>query len=227
MIMGLKNFNLLTAGISKSEIATVILLSVAIVLFVIFDALLVVLIHKMNKNVKVRSALYAKQNATSDSEVREVTSENYDAESYNFSFSARLNQSNEITQLCYGRVKNELLTYCGVNSTLTWEYESFFVDEKELARISLHENYVVVYFALAQSSECLQGIPFQDLSGVEGYENVPVLIVMDTPQMLANVLSIIKSMCDDNSLTRGEERHVDYREQKRTPEQLLMLGLIK
>jgi hypothetical protein len=225
--MMINALNLLAAGITKLEITTVIVLFVIIIVLVLVDVLLVAIIHKMNNNIKVRANLYAKSNHSIDSEVREVATAGTDAASYNFSFSARLNQANEITQLCYGRVKNELLTHNTVESVMDWEYESFVCDEGEIARISLRENYVAVCLALDTNSESLNGIAFENLADVENYSCVPVRIVMDTPQVLAEILSLVRGMCEEKSLTRGEEHHTDYREPKHTIEQLLMLGLIK
>lgn len=229
------NFQLLaeSGGMSRTEGVIVAVLCVLIVLFLLADVVLVISLHKMNANLKIRSALVGRKSgdgekkSSPDSEIRTVIANDGEQKNYDFSFSARLNQADESVQVMYGRLKNALLTYTDMRDFMAWEHETFSVNGTVLAKISISGERLTISLAANPESPKLDGVKFENVSSYEMYATVPVRLVVDGPQMLSTALNLIYELASALRLTRGAERNDDYREQKRSVEMLELLGLIR
>lgn len=218
----------LLANYSKTDKMVVIILCAAVAAFIVIDVLLLFFIHKLNKNIGSRQTEVVNSFDLDepDKELRNVALPEGKFKVYDYSFSARLNQSEEDVQLKYGVVKNKLLSYSGVQCHLSWDHETFSARGIMITKVSVNDGALVVYLAIAKNTPGLAELGAEDMSKYELYASVPVKIKVNSDEKLAACLSFIESIAAAQSLKEGKPQAVDYRQKKMSVEELTMFGYI-
>ena len=95
---------------------------------------------------------------------------------YRKSFMARLIQTGNPNQNYYTELKNELLSYKGVKSRVSWDFDSFNKGRKKCAKMAIRGKTLIIYLALDPKDE--ERFPktkyfHTDVSDVNRFAEVP------------------------------------------------------
>lgn len=214
------------AGISFAEKLTIIILCTVIGILLLANVLMVYGLHKLNNDVKVRAALRARRAGTPvsspDSEIKTVVSPEGEEKSYDFSFEARLNQSEELARTYYSKIVDALLSYSDVCGYISWECETFAAKGKFIAVVGMKNGVLYVNLPV-----CRGAYNPQDLSAYDRYRHLPYRYAAENQAMLEQILEMIAQTAEEKGLCRGAARNFSYSEPRKSLAMLEILGLIK
>ena len=148
---------------------------------------------------------------------------------YRRSSRSRMIQSRDNVQEYYSILKNALLSYKGIKSRLSWDYDSFNRGRVKVAKITAKTRTVYLYLAIDPATLQDTKYFFEDMSDKKKYAEVPVLLKIKGERKLKHALELIEKVC-------GEELQLppvkdfaaeDYIEPYRDTATLVQEGLIK
>lgn len=113
---------------------------------------------------------------------------------YKKSFTAKLIQSDDEVKGYYSRLKNELLSYDGVKSRISWKYETFYQGRVTLARISMRGKCPCLFLALKTAEITDEKYIVEDMSDVAAYEKTPCLYRIKNDRRLKYSNDLIASV---------------------------------
>lgn len=147
---------------------------------------------------------------------------------YNKSHTAKLIQSADGVKNYYSQIKNELLSYKGVRSRVSWKYESFSVGRATIAKLAVRGKNLSLFLALDPKNYVDTKYIIDDKSEVAAYEKTPLLYRIKNDRRLNYSKELIAAVMD------GLEKTEDYKETdyaKEYPyekiEPLIERGLVK
>ncbi len=147
---------------------------------------------------------------------------------YNKSHTAKLIQSADGVKNYYSQIKNELLSYKGVRSRVSWKYESFSVGRATIAKLAVRGKNLSLFLALDPKNYVDTKYIIDDKSEVAAYEKTPLLYRIKNDRRLNYSKELIAAVMD------GREKTEDYKETdyaKEYPyekiEPLIERGLVK
>ena len=105
----------------------------------------------------------------------EKTGERYHIR-FNISYRARLTDLSDEVKQYYTELKNEILSYRGVKSRMSWRTESFRRGRVTLAKFAVRNKELCVYLALDPEQYMDTRFVFESVRDVKLYENVPMLV---------------------------------------------------
>ncbi len=147
---------------------------------------------------------------------------------YNKSHTAKLIQSADGVKNYYSQIKNELLSYKGVRSRVSWKYESFSVGRATVAKLAVRGKNLSLFLALDPKNYVDTKYIIDDKSEVAAYEKTPLLYRIKNDRRLNYSKELIAAVMD------GREKTEDYKETdyaKEYPyekiEPLIERGLVK
>jgi len=147
---------------------------------------------------------------------------------YNKSHTAKLIQSADGVKNYYSQIKNELLSYKGVRSRISWKYESFSVGRATIAKLAVRGKNLSLFLALDPKNYVDTKYIIDDKSEVAAYEKTPLLYRIKNDRRLNYSKELIAAVMD------GREKTEDYKETdyaKEYPyekiEPLIERGLVK
>lgn len=94
---------------------------------------------------------------------------------YKKSFTAKLIQSSDTTKNYYSAIKNELLSYKGVKSRISWKYETFNLGRKKLAKLAIRGKSLSLFLALDPKEYADSKYAVIDKSEVAAYSGTPLM----------------------------------------------------
>lgn len=147
---------------------------------------------------------------------------------YRRSFRSRLAQSQGNVQEYYNAIKNALLSYKGVKSRTSWNYEAFNRGRAHVAKLNAKTKTLYLYLALdpAELADTKYGIT--DMSSKKKYATVPVLLKIKGERKFKYALELIEKLCgEDMALQKLEGTETDYTLAYQTTEELVEAGLVK
>ncbi|MDE7329836.1 MAG: uL15 family ribosomal protein [Clostridia bacterium] len=124
---------------------------------------------------------------------------------YNKSFTAKLIQSADGVKNYYSEIKNELLSYKGVKSRISWKYESFTAGRVTLAKIAVRGKNLALFLALDPKKYVDTKYIIDDKSEVAAYEKTPLLYRIKNDRRLNYSKELIETVMD------GREKQEDYK----------------
>lgn len=142
---------------------------------------------------------------------------------YRYSFQARLIQSNEVTQSFYGEIKNYLLSFGKVKSTLSWGHESFRFGRNTVAKVKIRGKSVLLYLALSPLHYVGTKFHLKDLAAEGKMPLLPVLLRVRSARGVKHAKQLIDDVMKNVGAIQGEIPQTDYRCEYRTTEQLLAM----
>ena len=149
---------------------------------------------------------------------------------YRKSFMARLIQTQNPNQDYYTELKNELLSYKGVKSRLSWNYDSFNKGRKKCAKIAIRGKTLVLYLALDPlDEEKFHPTKYYQFNAGETkrYAEVPFGMKIRSDRALKYAKELIAILMAELGLEKREIVQEDYHYPYETTEQLISEGLIK
>ncbi len=146
---------------------------------------------------------------------------------YRSSFMARFIQSGEPTQSFYTEIKNYLLSFVGVKSRTSWNYESFNKGRVKLARINVKGKTLTVNLALAPDLFNKAKYHFTDVSDDPKLEKLPMQMKVRSERAKKYVIALIDELMSSLDIGKGEIASLDYRMPMKTNDELVKMGLMK
>ena len=148
---------------------------------------------------------------------------------YRRSYQSRLAQSQGSIQDYYNAIKNLLLSYKGVKSRISWNFESFNVGRTPLAKFNAKTRTLYVYIAFSPEELADTKYNFADMSEKKKYAAVPVLLKVKGDRKFKHALELITKLCEEKLQLPKKKNftEVDYRVPFKTTEELVNEGIIK
>ena len=148
---------------------------------------------------------------------------------YRRSSRSRMIQSKDNVQEYYSILKNALLSYKGVKSRISWDFDSFNKGRAKIAKITAKTRTVYLYLAIDPATLQDTKYFFEDMSDKKKYAEVPVLLKIKGERKLKHALELIDKVCGEQlELPPVKEfTEEDYSEPYRDTATLVQEGLIK
>ena len=148
---------------------------------------------------------------------------------YRRSYLSRLAQSQGSIQDYYNAIKNLLLSYKGVKSRTSWNFESFNAGRTPLAKFNAKTRTLYVYIALSPEELVDSKYNFTDMSAKKKYAAVPVLLKVKGERKFKHALELLTMLCEEKLQLPKKKtfEEVDYRMPFKTTEELVNEGIIK
>ena len=148
---------------------------------------------------------------------------------YRRSYLSRLAQAQGSIQDYYNAIKNLLLSYKGVKSRISWNFESFNVGRTPLAKFNAKTRTLYVYVALSAEELADTKYNFTDMSAKKKYAAVPVLLKVKGDRKFKHALELITKLCEEKLQLPKKKvvEEVDYRMPFKTTEELVNEGIVK
>ena len=147
---------------------------------------------------------------------------------YRRSFQSRMTQSQGNVQDYYSEIKNALLSYKGVKSRVSWNYDAFNRGRVHVAKINAKTKTLYLYLAIDPAELADTKYTFVDVSSKKKYATVPVLMKIKGERKFKHALELIEKICGENlQLPKMEVEAVDYRTPYATTEELVKAGVVK
>ena len=148
---------------------------------------------------------------------------------YRRSYLSRLAQSQGSIQDYYNAIKNLLLSYKGVKSRVSWNFESFNVGRTPLAKFNAKTRTLYVYIAFSPEELADTKYNFTDMSAKKKYAAVPVLIKIKGERKFKHALELLTKLCEEKLQLPKKKTftETDYRMPFKTTEELVQEGIIK
>lgn len=176
----------------------------------------------------------SKETKTQDSqemEVKNLVKEiNYEPlVSYRLSLEAKIALGEENLKEEYSKVKNELLSYKGVKSRISFKKELFYKGRKQLAIVSIKGKHVNVALALDYETCKEHGARVVDLSRQASYAKVPSNIKITSQRQRKILTKLIEMMMNQEEILPIKHDIMDYAKDYRglSREDLIACGKIK
>ena len=119
---------------------------------------------------------------------------------YSKSFTAKLIQSDEGTKDYYSQIKNELLSYNGVKSRISWKWETFRKGRKALAKMRLRGKTLSLTLALNPANYADSKYAVEDISDVKSFVETPCLYRIKNDRRLKYSKDLIADVMRENAL---------------------------
>ncbi len=142
------------------------------------------------------------------------------------SFESRYIQSGAL-QDYYTAIKNALLSYKGVKSRMSWNYDAFNKGRVQCAKINIKGNALLVYLNLDPASYNAKKYHFNDMSAKPKFKDVPLLMKVKSDRALKYTLELIAEMMKVLEIPEGKVANLDYHRPYQSTEELATLGLVK
>ena len=147
---------------------------------------------------------------------------------YRRSFMSRLIQSPEKLQDYYTGLKNVLLSFEGVKSRVSWNYDSFNRGRKQLAKMNIRGKSLMLYLALDPNEFRDTKYFFDDVSDKMKFAKVPLRIKVRSGRGFKHGVELIEEMMRQLGIERQEIYHPqDFHMPYETTQQLIDRDLIK
>ncbi len=147
--------------------------------------------------------------------------------SYRSSYMSRLIQADTEIQDYYTVIKNTLLSYKGVKSRISWNFESFNKGRIQCVKLNLKGRALLVYIGLEPSEYNANKYHFTDVSDKPKFEKVPMLMKVKSDRGLKYALELIDEMMRKLEIPQGEMPNEDYHMPYETTEALVERDLVK
>jgi len=142
------------------------------------------------------------------------------------SFTAKLIQSSDETKRYYRELKNEILSYKGINSRASWNYESFNFGRKQAVKIAVRGKTLCLYFALDMKD--LKGSKYRvELCESAKYAAVPCMYRIRNDHRCEYAKDLIAMVGEKFGLVKGKNPNKEYSFPYEDNAALLAKGLIK
>lgn len=165
--------------------------------------------------------------ADEEGEARMFVGGKYANVRYKTSFLARFIQSEEKLQDYYSVLKNVLMSYKGIESSLGWTCETFTYGTETCAKINVVDKMLLLYLAL--DPERYHNYKYHYSYTAYKYKGskVPMFVKIKSERALKYAIELIMALMRDLTLESVDMPDIDYRRPYETVPGLIDRGLIK
>ena len=148
---------------------------------------------------------------------------------YNRSFIARIIQSSDDVKRYYGEIKNAMLAYRKVNSSVAWGAERFNKGRETIAKLKIRGKTLCLYLNLDPNEYKTSVYHHVDVSDNKSMHGTPMMVKIKSPLGVRKAIRLIDDMLAKRN---GERRPVQERDYAamypyETIEELIEDGLVK
>ncbi len=152
----------------------------------------------------------------------------YEIITYNQSFTARVALAKEEVKMYYKELKEELLSYVGVRSRISWQYDSFSYQRNKKAILTVRGNTLTIYLALDLNSISPK-YRLRDEGHKTSYKDTPLALKVKGSRTLNYAKELIKLLFSELEYEpkKINEKVFNNNFISRTITEFVELGLIK
>ena len=145
------------------------------------------------------------------------------------SFECKIRQSEEEVKYFYSVLKNEMLSYGKVHSTLSWNGDRYNFGRETVAKVVVNGKTLCLYLALDPDKYPVTKYHQKDVGGVKAYEGTPMMVKIKSGMGLKKALTLVYEMMEGLQAQRVERENEDFAAvyAYKSDEELLAEGLIK
>ncbi|MCD8040586.1 MAG: hypothetical protein LUF82_03615, partial [Clostridia bacterium] len=148
---------------------------------------------------------------------------------YNRSFIARIIQGSDDVKNYYGQVKNAMLSYKKVNSSIAWGAERFNKGRETIAKFKIRGKTLCLYLNLDPNEYKTSVYHHVDVSDNKSMHGTPMMVKIKSPLGVKKAIRLIDEMLAKRN---GEKRAIQERDYAamypyETIEELIEDGLVK
>ncbi len=143
------------------------------------------------------------------------------------SFRARMIQACEESKAYYSELKNYLLSFDGVVASDSWNYESFGLARRQLAKINITGKTLILYLALAPDSLEGSKYKFDNVGDRKRYEKTPVKLKIRSARSFKWAKELIDLTMQQNECPLGAPSNEDFVPPYEGKDALIARGLIQ
>ena len=129
---------------------------------------------------------------------------------YNKSFEAKLHQARPCIKQYYSEIKNELLSYTGNKSRISWKMDSISNERTPIAKINVKTNMLELYLALDPDSLEDSVYRGKNVGEKKKYADTPFLYKLRTPRKFKWAMELVQRTCEEHGLSPIDIEKVDY-----------------
>lgn len=162
----------------------------------------------------------------------EVAAEDEYVTRWDRSFTAKLKQSEDQVKARYSTIKNALLSYKKINSTVSWNCDRFNFGRATIAKMNIRGKTLCVYFALDPKDEKFKQTIYnqRDVSEQKAYEKTPFMMKVKSDLGAKRAVQLVETLAEQCAANKKKDfEEVDYVKEYRYAgdKQLEKTGLIK
>lgn len=142
------------------------------------------------------------------------------------SFTARLSQADDALKANYNEIKNFALSFKGVNSRISWSYDSINRGRKKICKIVIKGKSLIMYLAL-NPYELPEKYHHKSVNDVSKYAQTPTKLKVRSGRSVKYAKELIAMIATNYELKQREVENNNYVPEARSDEELKAQGLIK
>ena len=183
-------------------------------------------VEPVQEETVVESVVEPVQEETQETQI-DASGKGFNSNAYSRSYMSKLIQSEATTQERYSTIKNELLSYGKMRSSVAWTNETFRTGNDTIARIMLRGKTILLLLALDPQEFATTKYAGEDISDVKRYANTPMRLRVTSDRRLKYALELIALLVVRKEYPKNSYTAVEYKYEYQTDEQLIEAGLIK
>ena len=123
---------------------------------------------------------------------------------YKWSFLGRISQAHPEVKEQYMALRRTLLAYKKMRSNVSWNFDSYFIGRKTVAKLKIRGKNLVVYFPLDPKE--MEGSKYvgEDASKVSRYKAVPFAYAINGPRKLKYAIELIEKVAEGKPANEPE-----------------------
>lgn len=148
------------------------------------------------------------------------------------SFTAKLKQSDDEVKDRYGMIKNALLSYKKIKSTVSWNADRFNCGRATIAKMNIRGKTLCVYFALDPKDPVFKQTIYnqKDMSEQKAYAQTPFMMKIKSDLAAKRAVRLVETLAEQNGVAKKKDfEEVDYKKTYRYAgdRQLELTGLLR
>ena len=143
------------------------------------------------------------------------------------SFTARIIQADDALKARYSELKNHILAYKGVRSSISWKKETYFIGRKTVATFAVRGKTLMLYLAADPGKFDDVKYKVENMSEVASRKQTPLLFRVKGDRRTAYAKQLIDMVLTENGSVRVERKPQDYTVPYKSTDALVKRGLIK
>ena len=130
------------------------------------------------------------------------------------SFTAKLKQSDDEVKDRYGMIKNALLSYKKIKSTVSWNADRFNCGRATIAKMNIRGKTLCVYFALDPKDPAFKQTIYnqKDMSEQKAYAQTPFMMKIKSDLAAKRAVRLVETLAEQKGVAKKKDfEEVDYK----------------